>query len=252
MNIHKVIDWKDKFKDSPLIIVGPGPSFDSAPEPFFDLAPVFCLNHTITHFFQRPDHWWVSNDHDRTFQNLSLKIEIQNRLQAYACWRTITNRKFIPGEFGDIDWIDHRGNPQKPTSWRMPCPEESSIWWYHENEGFDGHVRNGQSVLELALEVATIWNFSPIILVGIDLELINRGSGKEPIYYAKPWRWKETPRRVLKGHKLSDIKISIEKNRERWTDEIYHTSEYATRLPFEHVTFKQAEDIIKCEEWKES
>lgn len=245
MNVYKVHDWAGRFEGIPLAIVAPGPSFDLVPPELFGLCPVMALNHAITAVYGQKRHWWVSNDHDRTFNNTSLCQRLLTDLAGYAPWRTITNRKFIPGKFGDVDWIDHRGNPKKPMKWRLPLPKGSTVWWYHENERHDGHLYHGHSVLELALEVGTLWGFDPIVLLGVDLELL--GTPKKPIYYARPWQWKDIPRKILKSHKLSDMILSLRAQRERWPGNIYHTSPYAKNLPFVKASLTEAAELLSYE-----
>ncbi|UCG53576.1 MAG: hypothetical protein JSW58_08460 [Candidatus Latescibacterota bacterium] len=248
MSITRVHDWAGRFTGVPLAIWGPGPSYDIVPPDLKRLGWNFALNNTITEFLDDPDVFWVSNDHDRTFENVNIRRHMLPILKNWKPWRTITNRKFIPGEFGDIDWIDHKGNAKGPTDFRLPCPKEDlEVWWYHENEGFEGYLYHGDSVLELALEVATLWGFSPIVLFGIDLQLLKKPRPAEPQYYAKPWQWKETPRRILKGHKLSDMILGVRARAEKWKKNIFHTSPYRPKLPFVKVSFDLAREMLHAE-----
>jgi len=249
MKVHGVFEWRKHYDKKPLAIVGPGPSYDAINPALHQSVTVFALNAAITEFTTHPDAYWLSNDHDRTFMNEGIRKAIEPRIAGYDPWRTITNRKFIPGEFGDIDWVDHHGRPQGPMKFRIPCPEGSEIWWYHENEGFPGYCYHGQSVLELALEVATAWGFDPIILFGVDLCLVAKGrkhalSGPQRpsdggVYYASPWQWKGTPARIYRG-KMTEVRRSIIDHMHRWSSPIYTTSPYWEDAPFVYLPVPEA------------
>jgi len=239
---HEPVVKVDRFQWQPLAIIGAGPSYDR------DLVQrlmsagkevnVFALNHTICELFRHPRHWWVSNDHDRTFGNVNIAKGIKPRIAKYAPWRTITQRLFIPGSFGDHIWFDGHGKRQNPLKFRLPCPDGTHVAWYlggHErNVQAYGYVRNGHSVLELALEVATLWGFDPIFLFGCDLHLETPET-----YYADPFRWKETPAKIVRG-KLPISRRSIADNRWRWPENIFHVSSYWKDSPFETVSMAEA------------
>jgi len=249
-----VFDLKDRYKNKPLAIVAPGPSYDKVPfEAIFNLPTIFALNASIVTTYSHKDVFWVSNDHDRTFQNKGIREGLLPRIAGYSPWRTITSRKFIPGVTGDIDWRDHHGRMQPPMKWRLPAPDRSWIGWYDQTPGNKGYINNGETVLELALEVATIWGFSPIFLFGVDLTLV-RPNRKEPmpspcraihrpVYYAKEWHWKGTPPRVLRG-KMNQARTSIKNRRNGWPQEIYLVNSFWKGSPFNEITHEQIPEIL--------
>ena len=244
---HEPVVDVTRFAGEPLAIVGAGPSYsERVAKTLIDADPgvhIFALNHAITELFRHPLTWWVSNDHDRTFGNSNIKAGIVPRLRRYTQWRTITQRLFIPGSFGSVEWIDDKGNLREPLKFRLPCPAGSHIAWYMgggaQSEKYDGYVRNGHSVLELALEVATLWKFDPIVLFGCDMYMPT-----EETYYAEPFRWKDTPRKIVNG-KMEKARHSIEEHRSRWSPEIFSFSRYWKDGPFRFVDHWDATSILE-------
>lgn len=229
------------FCGRPLLIAGAGPSFDS-----FDFSAlpegvtVFALNHTITKLYQLPDVWWVSNDHDRTFASSVIRAAVVPKLAGYKRWRTITQRKFLPGKLGKMRCIDHRGVEHGPLSWRLPLPFASEVAYYVGGDHMIDHpdwIRNGKTVLELAIEVATLWGFGPIVLVGCDMTM----DGAE--YYAGSLRDKPTPRRVYRGS-LDEARRSVIENRRRWSSHVFIVSDLWSDPPFHPTTAARALRIL--------
>lgn len=249
-SVYDVADRGDH-KAKPLLIAGAGPSWDDFP---WGLVPdnqgitIFALNHTICELYRRSGVWWVSNDHDRTFQSRHVSKVVPPRLINYSPWRTITQKKFIPGELGDMDWVDHKGQKQPPMSWRLPAPDESTIAYYTAGSYMQGcphWVHNGESVLELALEVATLWGFDPIVLVGCDQSLTPSGR-----YYARTFHWKATPPRILRG-KIHEMRNSLIRNRTRWSAEVYIVTDLWKDPPFHLESSENAIRLLNGEgAWK--
>lgn len=241
---HEPVVGVERFRGQPLAIVGAGPSYDAAlvAECLSPHVNVFALNHTITELFWHPLAWWVSNDMDRTFGNVNIARGIAPKIKDYAPWRTVTQRLFIPGTFGSHAWYDKRGELKGPIDFRLPCPAGSHVAWYLGGEGrnaeFDGYVRNGHSVLELALEVATLWGFGPIVLFGCDLHMPT-----EETYYAEPLRWKDTPAKIVRG-KLKKSRSSIVQNRNRWPRNISSVNTAWTDGPFEVTDYHGARSLL--------
>lgn len=230
----KVTAYQKAFKNYPLVLLAPGPSIEPIlGKNLFHGRFVFALNHAITEAYQYSYHWWVSNDHDRTWASQYIRRPLLRKLRNYNPWRTITQRKFIPGPFGNVDWYDKHGKKQPPMPWRLPLPEGSTVWWYQDMEGQEGYVRNGHSVLELALEIATMWGFRPIICFGVDLDFVNDQ------YYASIWNWKPVPRPIKRGGKLHVMIESLRKNRSRWSDDIYFVEPARADLPFETLSIEE-------------
>lgn len=231
----------------PLVILGPGPSYDLVPTPWETPAWVFALNCAITDIWpHRADAFWVSNDHDRTWGSQAIRGQVPPRVKDWRNWVTITNRKFIPGEMGDIDWLDHRGHMQGPMDWRLPLPSGSVVWWYEETPKRENFVRNGHSCLELALEVATLWGFGPIVLIGCDMHFESAET-----YYAKPFRYKSIPPRI-EGHKMRPQRQSIIDNRHRWSSDIKIISELWQDSPFENIKPSELRDVVPWPEcWRQ-
>ena len=246
---HEPVVDVTRYAGSPLAIVGAGPSYsDEIVGEILRARPrvtVFALNHTITELFWHPRAWWVSNDHDRTFGNSHIRKGILPRLKGYEPWWTITQRLFIPGPFGDVDWLDMKGVRQGPLKFRLPCPDGSHFAWYMggdaRSEKVEGYVRNGHSVLELALEVATLWGFDPVVLFGCDMFMPT-----EETYYAEPFRWKETPRKIVYG-KMQKARDSIERHRARWKPDIFSLSEHWETGPFNPVNQWEAAALLGVE-----
>lgn len=245
-SVYKIAE-KKTYAGKPLVIAGAGPSYDAwnwDRIASFDV-PVFALNHTITELWRRPGVWWVSNDHDRTFGSSHISKVVLPRIAGYSPWNTITQRKFIPGPLGDVPWTDHRGNEQQPTKWRLPAPPGSRIMYYQAGrymKGCEDWVHNGDSVLELALEVATLLGFDPIVLVGCDMTM---ASPEE--YYAPVFRYKETPLRIVRG-KLGVARKSIARHACRWPGNICLISDLWTDSPFCRVTASEAASMLVSRE----
>jgi hypothetical protein len=253
VELIKITDWRDRFAHKPLAIVGPGPSYDLVPEAMWrQFEHVFALNATITKCWNHPGHVWVSNDHDRTFKSQQIMKGLKSTLDKYKKWNTTANRKFLPGAFGrKVPWVDRHGVVRHGDPWNLKAPVGSSVYWYETVEGRDGYVRNGHTVLELALEIATIWGFDPIILIGVDLVMI-RGKSvierplgrdiKDAIYYAKPWRWKDIPKRMFRD-KIVEQRHSVTSNAPRWSGrDIYTLSPYWSG-PFSRIDLKALRDL---------
>lgn len=244
---HSVFDIAHggNYEGRPLLIAGAGPGWSLVDWPeirrITDLN-IFALNHTITELWTEPGTWWVSNDHDRTFQSTHCRSVVVPRLKQYSPWMTVTQRKFIPGRLGDHRWVDHRGRWNDPMKWRLPAPDGSFIAYYSSlpnDTDEDDLIHNGHSVLELALEVATLWRFDPIVLVGCDMTM---NSPDE--YYAEPFRYKATPRRIVQG-KLSQSRDSVVKNRNRWSSHIYIVSDLWRDAPFLRESAAQVPRILR-------
>ena len=237
---YEMVKEVTRFEGQPLVIVGAGPSYSySLVNALFESpgekVNVFALNHTIAELYKHPRAWWVSNDHDRTFGNPGIRNGLLPRIKGYEKWKTITQRQFIPGKYGAVDWIDFRGRKQGPMKFRLPCPDGSHIAWYHgggdNSAHFEGYVQNGHSVLELALEVATMWKFSPIMMIGCDMFMPSEGE-----YYAEPFRWKETPKKIVHG-KMVKARQSIVDNRGRWSKNIFSYNHHWRHGPFFNAGF---------------
>lgn len=230
------------------MIVGPGPSFSSVPIETYSGFTVFALNHTITKLFNTcSDVFWVSNDHDRTFAIPHVAKSMNKTLSGWKKWRTITNRKFAPGRIGDITWQDRHGQWQKPLKWRLPCPDGSEIFWYEETKEREGWLRNGESVIELALEVATLWGFSRVVLIGVDLCLYEGAKirvrqdrdDQDLSYYADGLDWKPIPKNIRRG-KMKKVRASVERHLDRWSKMDIRSASKATSFLFEEI---KARDI---------
>lgn len=232
-----------KYRREPLLIAGPGPGWD-----LFDFsktgdAHVFALNSAITELWSNPRTWWVSNDHDRTFGSSHVNKIVPPQLKEWKTWRTITQKLFIPGELGNFNWVDHKNIPKGPLKWRLPAPDGSTIAYYVAGPNMTGHlewVYNGSSVFELALEVATLWGFSPIVVVGCDMTMVD-----EKQYYAKPFRNKETPRRMRSGAKMTHHRDEIVRNRGRWSRSIAIVSDLWIDPPFEQISAEDAAALLR-------
>jgi len=246
---HEPVREVTRFQGQPLAIVGAGPSYsDELAQGLLnvgDRVNVFALNHTITELFRHPLHWWVSNDMDRTFGNPNIAAGICPRLEGYDQWRMVTQRLFIPGPFGDHHWWGRNDDPREAMDFRLPCPSGSHVAWYFggegKNETLKGYVRNGHSVLELALEVATLWGFDPIVLFGCDMKMPTVAT-----YYAEQFRWKPTPAKVARG-KLRQARQSIVDNRKRWKRDIFHVTGMWDESPFKLSTRDEAAAILGVE-----
>lgn len=221
------------FKGHPLLIFGAGPSFGALDAMRFNVN-VFALNHTITELYEHPKHWWVSNDHDRTFQSKHIIDGIRPKIKDYSPWFTITQQIFVPGRLGSISFFDHHGAKHIPEAWRLPAPDGSKIIYYNAGKGNDqengNFIYNHLTVLDVALELATMWECSPIILVGCDMTM------KRPSeYYHEKFRWKDTPRKIAHG-KLDEARESIERNRKRWSDDIWIVDGLWNNPPFSRIS----------------
>ena len=244
---HEPVVGIDRYRDRPVAIVGAGPSFCSDVVgrlmALGDRVIVFALNHTITELYQHPNVWWVCNDMDRTFESQHISSGMRPRIKYWEPWRCVTQRLFIPGEFGDIGWYDKHGKRQPPLKFRLPCPEGSHVAWYIGGEGRSekefGYVRNGHSVLELALEVATLWKMSPIMLFGCDMDM-----DSPETYYAPEFRWKDTPPKVVRG-KLRTARESLVANRGRWPGNVIQTSPYWKGTDFSYVSKERAFALLR-------
>lgn len=236
-----IFNFEKKFQDKPLAIYGAGPSFDLLPRPPFE-PYVFALNHTYTKLAAHKKAFWFSNDHDRTWKNKHIHKAVLSRIDFNSPWKTITLKKFIPGEFGDFEWYDRKGT-HPPMKWRLPLPEGSTVYYYNSgpfNKHFDDYIEAGETVLELALEVATLWGFSPIVLIGCDLHLDN-----EKNYYSKQFRWKQTPARMLRG-KIEKARKSVIARREHWAENIYMLSDlWQATSPFINVSKERALALLR-------
>ena len=250
ISLRKFSD-EDGYRGMPLAIVGPGPSFDTVPKDCYFHLPIFALNAAITETWQAKDVIWVSNDYDRTFENKNIREPILKGIEGWDPWRIVVNRKFVPGEFGNIRWLDHFGRWQDPMKWRLSVKAMAQCWWYGQNPGEEGYIDNGESVVELALEIARAWQMNPIVLIGVDFALVAPGRRKailNPVrssnydYYAKPWQWKEMPARMYRG-KLNRMRGQVRRRRAEWSPDIYTISRYWPTSPF---TYIDPDQIKRC------
>ncbi len=246
MICRSVNDQSGSKTDKGVVIVGPGPSYDDFPYPALGKlvdgnVDIFALNVAITELFRFPRTFWVSNDHDRTFQNPEIKRGIVPRLKDYRAWRTITQRQFIPGHNGAGLWEDKDGSVHIQRSWVMPCPKDSEIYWYMSSKqnNLPGTVRNGDSVLELALEVATIWGYSAIVVVGCDMAMRSVSE-----YYAEPFRWKPCPRKISMAGRLGKTRAGIIDNCARWPKDVLFYSRHWKDSPFVNVTLNEVMEVV--------
>ena len=228
----------------PLLVVGAGPSYEQLPVSAYERlgVTVWALNHTITELYRIPGHWWVSNDHDRTFGSSAIAPRIKPRLAEYKPWRTITQRIFCPGPTGDVDWVDHRGRKQGPSDFRLSLPGGSTVIYYAAGEGNErlgSFIYNGHSVLEVALAVADVYGYSPIVLLGCDLSFAEDGS-----YYAPTFAWKPTPAKILRG-KLNAARISAARSADRWTADIRLVSTLWRHPPWPRITPAGALELLQ-------
>lgn len=245
MQALSVYTLRDRCQGKPLVIYGAGPGFDLLPTPPED-CHVFALNHTITELWRHPLAFWVSNDHDRTWANRRIRKGVLPRIAGYSPWRTITQKKFIEGSLGSFVWVDHKGRSQPPMTWRLPAPEGSTIFYYNAgrgNEGLGDYLEAGETVLDLALEVATLWGFGPIVLVGCDLTLDRQGE-----YYAPRFRWKDTPPKMAHG-KLAEARRLVAQKRVRWPSDVFLVSDLWKDAPFVRIRPGQALDLVKGAPW---
>lgn len=250
MNLIRLTDLAGKYSGQPLAIVGPGPSYDLVPESFWKgFQRVFALNATITKCYTHPGHLWVTNDHDRTFKSEEITSGLAETMKSYSQWRVTSQRKFIPGDFGNrASWISKNGVLMNGCGFRIKPPHKSDIYWYEVVEGKPGYLRVGDSIIEMALEIATIFDFSPIVLIGVDMVMLR---GKEIItnpvdrdknakYYARPWQWKQTPTTMFRS-KMADQRKSFEDNFERWENQKILTLSPYWSGPMERTDIKSFE-----------
>ena len=243
MKAISVFELRDQFKNKPLAIYGAGPGFSLLPYTSLD-AHVFALNCTIAKLWQMKRVFWVSNDHNVTWNHRTIRKKLLPAIKDYSKWKTITQKIFVPGKVGDLNWVDCKGKKHAPMTFRLPGDRISTIYYYNSgkgNEPLGDYIEAGETVLELALEVATLWGFSPIVLIGCDLHLDN-----EKNYYSKQFRWKQTPARMLRG-KIEKARKSVIARRKHWAKNIYMLSDLWQDSPFINVNVKEASKLL----WKQ-
>jgi hypothetical protein len=145
-------------------------------------------------------------------------------------WRLVTRRTYLHGH--DVDWREKGGaRIKRRFPWKIK--PRNTILWYNEWPDQEGYVRNGDTVLELALEVAVIWGFEEIAIVGADMQKVNG------LAYGTPWNdWKPCK---IKPEKFREMKQALRKNREKWPEKTYNLSPY-WNSPFINIS---AEDYLR-------
>ena len=211
-----------------LVIVATGPSYDDVPKEVYDGLTIFALNFSITEFKRHADCWWICHD----LWTCLPRYRMRERLKDYAPWNLVTRRCYLPGNSGRVDWRQKGGERvRRAFNWRLKkWPLNSEIVWYNEFSDQQGYMRNGDTVLELALEVATCWGFSDIWIVGADMQKINGRA------YANPWAsWK--PCKITK-QKFVEMRAALTRHRPRWSARIRTVSPHWNGA-FEPATVKE-------------
>lgn len=221
-NEDKLIQWnleslRNQHQNKPLAIVATGPSFSLLDRTSLQGCHVFALNAAITELHNHSDGLhWVCHDFHKIFRH-----DLRGRIGSYEEWDLITRRVNIPGHFGNVPW---RGVGGGQVRHRFPHPMKaqdlarSTVYWYNELKKQEGFLLAEEGVLEIALEVATFWGFSPIVLVGVDM-----GAVVDGLLYAKRFRWKKCH---IKPGKFAAMKNALIKKRGRWAQEIFTLSPY--------------------------
>jgi len=206
---------KNSRKGEPLAIVATGPSYDLLQLKLLNDMPIFAVNAAITEFHLRKDVTWVCHDMHKI-----LRQGIKKHLSRYKWWNLVTRRVYIPGEFGDVPWAGVGWIPQKgqfPFKLDKGNVDRSTIYWYADIDSQEGFCLRSETAVQVALEVATFWGFSPIYLVGVDMGL-QKGQA-----YGMQWKWKHCK---IKPFKFEKMKASFIKMRPRWAEDIYTLSPY--------------------------
>ena len=217
---------KDSHKGEPLAIVATGPSYDQFKPKLLDGMYVFAVNAAITEFCHKKDVTWICHDLHKI-----LRQGIKKHLPTYKWWNLITRRAYIPGEFGNIPWAGVGWIPQKgnfPFKMDKTDLDRSTIYWYADLDSQEGFCLKSETAVQIALEVGTFWGFSPIYLVGVDMDQA----------YGRPWKWKHCKIKPLKFEKM---KSSFIKMRPRWAEDIYTLSPFwpGPFKPISTADFKQ-------------
>lgn len=230
MTIAPVVSRRGSCLGQRLVIVAPGPSYDETPREVWDNENIFVLNFAMTEFKEVKNCWWLCHD----FWHCWPRYGMPKRMEGYD-WKLITRRVYLPGPVGNVSWRDVCNSTVKRRfPWHIKrVPRTATVLWYSDLECQDGYVRNGNTVLELALEIATIWGFKDVVIVGADMQKVK---GK---FYGTPWNdWKPCK---IKKEKFVEMKKSINCNRKRWPDKTYNLSPYWDS-PFINIS---PEDYLK-------
>jgi hypothetical protein len=199
-----------------LAIVGTGPSWDSFDRSQLAGVDAFALNSAITELCRRggEDTYWVCHDLPKIW-----KHGFRAQLGHWKRWRLVTRRAYLPGDFGAVPYMEHGERINQRIGGGLRAAELSApgTWyWYTEFPDLPGAIHAEQTVLEVALDVATGWGYSPIYLVGIDM-----GAGPGGSLYGRSWKWK--PCRIREG-KFAAMREALTRNRPRWPEAIYTLS----------------------------
>jgi hypothetical protein len=201
---------KNKFHGTPLAILCTGPSYDAFDLKLIDGWHVFAINAAITEVYQRPDTFWVCHDLWKIW-----KSGLAKRIPGYDSWNLITRRVYLPGQFGAIDYrAVGGGRIRKRFQYTIDKGRIriSRIWWYTELSDQEGYIQAEETVMEIALDVATCWGFSPIVIVGMDMG---------PKVYSSKWDWKSCK---IRPDKFERMKAVLVRERDRWSRKIYTLS----------------------------
>jgi hypothetical protein len=208
-----------------LAIVSTGPSYDLVDPQTYADWDIFALNAAITETYKHPNVTWLCHDMPKIWRN-----GFKSRLDRYNNRKVVSRREILPGEFGRADWREGDNERHKERFYYHMRHDEvestSTFYWYSEFPDQAGYLLSEETVLERALEVATWWGYSPIVLVGVDMGPVNGQA------YGNPWAWKKC---YIKPHKFERMRKVLTKNRSRWPVDVFTTSP-AWHGPFEYIT----------------
>lgn len=224
--------YRERFAGRPLGIVGTGPSYAMVGREALRGCRLMALNAAITVLWDEPDVWWACHDLWKSSDTLC-------RIRRWRPWRIVTRRCYLPGKLGDGPWLDvDRNVVRDPFPWRLrDAPPDTEVAWYLDSRELgEAGLIVGETVLEVALDVATLWGASPIVVVGADLAPAGRQS------YAADWAWK---RCSIRPDKFAAMRRSIATARPRWPSDVLWASPTWREAPFDRIEPAEAGDVLR-------